>query len=106
MSRAYKIGLIKCLLDRAWKICDCYESIHSEFTRIKSMLLKNEYPSNVIDFEIIKSMSIKFGEGSKKESVEKTKNKVIYLVLPYVDDKFEDFKLKLIKLVKDFYHFI
>ena len=51
-------------------------------------------------------MSIKFGDGSKKESVEKTENKVIYLVLPYVDDKFEDFKLKLIKLVKYFYHFI
>ena len=60
------------------------------------MLLKNEYSSNVIDFEIKKFMSIKFGDGSEKESVEKTENKVIYLVLPYVDDKFQDFKLKLI----------
>ena len=46
-------------------------------------------------------MSIKFGEGSKKLSVEKTENNVIYLFLPYVDDKVEGLKLQLIKLKRN-----
>ena len=47
-------------------------------------------------------MSIKF-EDDSKTVINPTENKVLYLVLPYVDDRVEDFKQRLVKLVKGFY---
>ena len=53
-SRKYKIGLIKCLLDRIWKICS--EEVDKEFEteKLKNILLKNEYPIQIIDTEFEK----------------------------------------------------
>jgi len=43
-ARKYKINLIKCLLDRIWKICTDYELINIEILKIKQILLNNDYP--------------------------------------------------------------
>ena len=51
-SRKYKIGLIKCLLDRIWKICSQEEDINTEIEKLKTILAKNEYPKPIIEKEI------------------------------------------------------
>ncbi|MBI3220718.1 MAG: hypothetical protein HYZ44_14480, partial [Bacteroidetes bacterium] len=53
-SRKYKIGLIKCLCDRIWKICDKVEDRELEIKKLKHILAKNEYPEKLVDAEIDK----------------------------------------------------
>ena len=56
-SFSYKISLIKCLIDRLFKICNSWNSFHNDIENIKSNLIKNAYPSFLID-KVIKSTSI------------------------------------------------
>ena len=58
-SRKYKIGLIKCLLNRIWRICSDLETRSLETSRAKSILLKNNYPAHVLDKEITKFVANK-----------------------------------------------
>ena len=43
-SFSYKISLIKCLLDRSFKICNNWNSIHNDIENIQSNLIKNGFP--------------------------------------------------------------
>ena len=40
-SFSYKISLIKCLIDRSFKICNNSNSFHDDIENIKSILIKN-----------------------------------------------------------------
>ena len=42
-SFSYKISLIKCLIDRSFKICNNWNSFHNDIENIKSNLIKNAY---------------------------------------------------------------
>ena len=42
-SFSYKISLIKCLLDRLFKICNNWNSVCNDTENIKSNLIKNAY---------------------------------------------------------------
>ena len=44
-SFSYKISLIKCLIDRSFKICNNWNSFHNDIEKIKSNLIKNGYLS-------------------------------------------------------------
>ena len=55
----YKCNLVICLLERAYRICNSYMSMHFEFQLISSMLLNNEYPRRFIDYQIRKFMNKK-----------------------------------------------
>ena len=55
-SFSYKISLIKCLIDRSFKICNNWNSFHNDIENIKSNLIKNAYPPFLTD----KVMSYKF----------------------------------------------
>ena len=55
---SYKISLIKCLIDRSFKICNNWNSFHNDIENIKSNLIKNEYPPFIIDKVIKKNTSI------------------------------------------------
>ena len=48
-SFSYKISLIKCLIDRSFKICNHGNSFHNDIENIKSNLIKNAYPPFLID---------------------------------------------------------
>ena len=43
ISFSYKISLIKCLIDKSFKICNNWNSIHNDIKSIKSNLIKNAY---------------------------------------------------------------
>ena len=45
---SYKIGLIRCLTHRAFKISSSYIIFHNELEKIKVLLQKNMYPKSVI----------------------------------------------------------
>ena len=45
---SYKISLIKCLIDRSFKICNNWNSFHNDIENIKSNLIKNAYPPFLI----------------------------------------------------------
>ena len=53
-SFLYKISLIKCLIDRSFKICN------NDTKKIKSNLVKNAYPSFLIDKVIKEHLDCKF----------------------------------------------
>ena len=41
----YKIGLIKCLIDRAYKFKNTWPSFHHDVSKIKDILKRNSYPT-------------------------------------------------------------
>ena len=43
-SFSCKISLIKCLIDKSFKICDNWNSFHKDIENIKSNHIKNAYP--------------------------------------------------------------
>jgi len=110
-SRKYKISLIYCLCDRIWKICKVPEERELEFRKLKSTLIKNEYPEQVIDKEISKFLKNRSNpqqevqdsnqqqqQEQQQQAPEKEKR---YLVLPYSNYKVEEFANRLTKIVND-----
>ena len=57
---SYKIGLIKTLLHRAFQISSSWNFFDKEKQTIKNLLIKNLYPSSLIDKEIKKFLENKF----------------------------------------------
>jgi hypothetical protein len=49
MARKYKISLIKCSLNRIWRICSKQEDKEIEIRKLRIILSKNEYPPQVIN---------------------------------------------------------
>jgi len=46
---SYKMSLVSTLLYRAHAICSNWKQIHSEFEKVKSLMLKNGFPSVLLD---------------------------------------------------------
>ena len=67
-SFSYKLSLIKCLIDRSFKIWNSY---NSDVENIKSNLIKNLYPPFVVDKVIRKYLDYKFS-GSQNQLKDKS----------------------------------
>jgi hypothetical protein len=101
-SRKYKINLIKCLLDRIWKIFSDYELINTEIIKLKQILLNNDYPLSIIDDEFFKFINNKYKKMENLTKKQQEDIKTIYLVLPYLNSKVVvGFNLEL--FIKKFY---
>ena len=98
-SFSYKISLIKCLMDRSFKICNNWNSFHNDIENIKSNLIKNAYPPFLIDKVIKKYLDYKF---SSKQNQLKDKSDIHYLKLPYIGNLSHHIKNKLSRLCKKF----
>ena len=98
-SFSYKISLIKCLIDRSFKICNNWNSFHNDIENIKSNLIKNAYPPSLIDKVIKKYLDYKF---SSNQSQLKDAPDVHYFKLPYIGNLSHHIKKKLSKLCKEF----
>ena len=55
-----KISLIKCLIDRSFKICNNWNSFDNDIENIKSNLITNAYPPFLINKVIKKYLHYKF----------------------------------------------
>ena len=98
-SFSYKISLIKCLIDRSFKICNNWNSFHNDIENIKSNLIKNAYPPFLIDKVIKKYLDYEF---SSDQNQLEDKSDVHYFKLPYISNFSHHIKVKLSKLCKEF----
>ena len=80
---------MRCLFDRAFRICTNWKFVTEEFEHIKSTLLKNGYPLNFIDSILHKYLSSTFECKLIYSTVPK---KDIFLRLPFFG--FESFRIK------------
>ena len=94
-----KLSLIKYLIDRSFKICNNWNSFHNdiEIENIKSNLIKNAYPTFLIDKLIKKYLDYKF---STNQNLLKDKSDVHYFKLPCIGNLSHHIKIKLPKLWK------
>ena len=65
-SFSYKISLIKCLIDRSFKICNNWNSFQKDIESIKSNLIKNAYPPFLINKVIKKYLDYKFSSNQNQ----------------------------------------
>ena len=63
--------MIKCLLNRAWRICSDLKLFDLEVLKAKIILRKNDYPNKVIDKEIERFINNKYEEVRIKEKEDK-----------------------------------
>ena len=89
---SYKIGLIRCLIHRAFKISSSYIIFHNELEKIKILLQKNMYPKSVIDNQIKTFLDKQFTVDSGTTS---EKQKALHYSLPYIGYFFDVTKKKL-----------
>ena len=86
---SYKLGLIKTLIDRTFKICYNWMTFHVEIKKVKHFLAKNAYPPHIVDKEIKRYVDkIHKNDERNIESGNKT-----YMKLPYIG-KFSKFAQK------------
>ena len=98
-SFSYKISLIKCLIDRSFKICNNWNSFHNDIENIKSNLIENAYAPFLIDKVTKKYLDYKFS--SNQNQLIDTPD-VHYFQLPYIGNLSHHIKNKLSKLCKEF----
>ena len=80
-SFSYKISLIRCLIDRSFKICNYWNSFHNDIESIKSNLIKNAYLPFLTDKVIKKYLDYKL---SSNQNQLKDTPDVHYFKLPYI----------------------
>ncbi len=78
----YKVGLIRTLLDRAYKINSTYNNLHINFSKIKETLQKNSFPAYLIDKYIKDCFDKNRASSSEKSPSELPR----YYKLPYIGD--------------------
>ena len=98
-SFSYKIILIKCLIDRSFKIYSNWKSFHIDIENIKSNLIKNAYPPFLINKVIKRYLDYKF---SSNQNQLKDKPDVYCFKLPYIGNLSHHIKNILLKLWKEF----
>src|SRR5206468_6002069 len=45
----YRLSVFKCLIYRAYHLCSSWSLFHVEISKLRSMLLRNAYPSWILD---------------------------------------------------------
>ena len=96
ISFSYKISLIKCLVDNSFKICNNSNFFHNNRESIKYYLVKNAYPSLLIDKVIKKYFNYKFSSNQNDGS------EAHCFKLPYIGNLLQHIKNKISKLCKEF----
>ena len=96
---SYKISLIKCLIDRSFKICNNLNSFHNDTKNIKSNLTKNVHLPFLIGKVIKNYLDYKFC--SNQNQLKDTPD-IHYFKLPFIGNLSNHIKNKLLKLCKEF----
>ena len=98
-SFSYNLSLIKCLIDRSFKICNYWNSFLNDIENIKFNQIKNAYLPFLTDKVFKKNLDYKF---SINQNHLKDKSDVHYYKLPYISNLSHHIKIKLLKLCKKF----
>jgi len=105
-SRKYKIGLINNLMDRIFRSCTRIEDRNLEVARLKSILTKNDYPSEVTSKTIEQFLSKRDTPVSTVEQTPPNQvkdKKTRFIVLPYPNRKADEYGRRLNNLITNSY---
>ena len=94
----WKIGLITCLINRAYVVCSSWSLFDNEMGKLNEIFKNNGYPEGIFERVLGKFMDKKFK--SVSEDKDEEKDKYVVLVLPYLGYASDEFKRKLCKLGK------
>ena len=94
-----KISLIKCLINRSFKICNNWNSFRNDIENLKFNLIKNAYLPFLIDKVIKKYFDYKFS--SNQNQLKDTPDD-LYFKLPYISNFSHHIKNKLRNFAKGF----
>jgi hypothetical protein len=98
-ARRYKIGLIRCLCERIWRITSDNDDRMIEMEKLKIILSRNEYPPDIVEKTINKFIEKKSNLANNNTKTEKEIKR--FLKLPYISKKCEDFAYRMKKLVNE-----
>ena len=99
VPKQYKLGLVRCLLHRAWSICSSSELFESEVSFIRSILRANGYPLNFLNSCIIKFKKMKHNDIVPDSGVQfGPKLKDVYINLPFKGEQSSKIKKQLSRL--------
>ena len=93
---SYKIGLIKTLIHRTYEISSSWASFNEEISNVKHLLMKNMYPSYVIDKQVKRFLHNKFST-NYCNAVKESKTTLHYK-LPYIGSFSNNTKKKIKEL--------
>ena len=97
---SYKIGLIKTLIYRTNKISSSWTSFNEEISNAKHLLMKNMYPSYLIDIQVKRFLHNKFSTNNCN-AVKESKT-TLYCKLPYIGSFSNNTQKKIKELCKKF----
>ena len=97
----WKIGLVHCMLNRAYTICNDWSLISKEIDILRSVFMKNGYPRAVLDKCVNRFLNSKF---TPQESSTKDECVTILISLPYIGRPSVLLARKLQMLFKKHYH--
>jgi hypothetical protein len=97
LPKKFKINLITCLLNRAWRICSSTELFNLEVQFIKDILLSNGYPKTVLHSVTDKFIAQK-SSNQRKPVYYGPEPKEIYLKLPFRGSQSNTLKRQLQRL--------
>ena len=70
----YKLGLIKTLIDRVYKVCSDRMTFNLEIKSVSEYLCKNSYPPHLIDKQLKKYIVKKENENAQDDKIDEIKN--------------------------------
>ena len=99
----WKVGLIKCLLYRAWNICSSRTRFDDEIKKLKDIFQQNGYSGNLFMNTVKSFVNQKANLEPQNESQNDTVDaeKSYLLMIPYVGKPSLIFKRKMTEIVKD-----
>ena len=82
-SRSYKLGLIRTLVDRAYKINNTWLGFHEDITKLTKILQKNPFPGHLVENIINRYLTLTRHGCNPPASVSDT-TRTFYFKLPYI----------------------
>ena len=96
----YKLGLIRCLIDRVFRINNTSSGFDQDLKHLFWILKRNCYPDHLL--QKVKKIYLDAKSIQLEPNVETTERKVIYFKLPYLGQQSIALKSKIKKLCKKF----
>ena len=96
---SYKNNLIKCLIDRTFKINNTWTGFNSDIDKLKSTFQLNGYPKHLIENNLNKYLDNFYNKEDNSNNQSQGTN---FFTLPYVGKFSEQTKFKLNNLIKRF----
>ena len=79
-SHSYKLGLIRCMIDRTYKLCSTWNQFHSKISELSHILQMNLFPCALIEKYVSRYLS-KVMESNEIDNVKLPKK---YFSIPYI----------------------